>query len=110
MPYTDHNISPLINQLEGITGKKVFLYDEDTLEKGIDVDRAKLDELMERALKLTISSLAVKNLFKQYLKHLTKQLPYIKSTKQIDDILRKNEKVIENKYETFIVEKELKCL
>ena len=108
MPGEVYDISGLKSQLEDITGKKVYLYDNEEAYKEVDIDRVKLDELIDRAFRLTLKTLAVKNLCKSYLKYLLKQMPGIKAGRQIDDIMRKHQKDIDDKYNMLTMIEELK--
>lgn len=106
MPET-YDISELKQKLEDITGKRVHLYDKENILYDADLDKVKLEEFMERSFKLVLKTLAVKNLFKTYIKHLIKQLPYIKNQKQVDDLMVKYKKEIDDYFNRMTTVKEL---
>ena len=103
-----YDISGLKKQLEEITGKKVFLYDDEFAPKEADINKESLDELTTRAFRLTLKTLSVKNLWKSYLKYLLKQIPGVTTTKQVDDLMRKYQKDLDEKYSLLTMVEELK--
>ena len=102
-----YDISGLKNQLEQITGKKVHLYDDEQLSYEASLDLKTLQDYMRRSFKLTLQTLAVKNLYKNYLRHFIKSLPYIKNKKQVDDLMIKFQKQIDEYYNNLTIEKDL---
>jgi len=102
-----YDITELKKKLEDITGKEVHLYDKDSLPYDAELDKVKLLDFMQRSFKLTLKTTAVKNVFKQYVKHLIKDLPYIKNQKQVDDLMIKYKKELDEYFEGMTIAKEL---
>jgi len=105
MPET-YDISELKRQLENLTGKEVHLYEKEDKFYNDDITKDILEEYMRRAFRLMLRNLAVKNVFKAYLKHFLSKLQN-KNNKQIDDTLVKERKFINEFYEKLTMEKDL---